>query len=69
LSLSGGEGRPTVEFSWFGGDDRDDASGRGWARLEGDGSLVSRIFKHCGDDSSFTARRFEATAPRSPRVH
>lgn len=63
----GAEGRPTVEFSWFGGDDRDDASGRGWARLEADGSLVGRIFKHCGDDSSFTARRFDSSsAPSSP---
>ncbi len=59
------EGRPTVEFSWFGGDDRDDASGRGWARLQADGSLVGRIFKHRGDDSSFTARRFDST--RSPQ--
>ncbi len=62
------DGRPAVEFSWFGGDDRDDASGRGWARLEADGSLVGRIFKHCGDDSSFTARRFDSSpAPRAPR--
>jgi hypothetical protein len=62
------EGRPSVEFSWVGGDDRDDACGRGWARLESDGSLVGRIFKHCGDDSSFTARRFDSSpAPRSPR--
>jgi len=61
------EGRPRVEFSWFGGDDRDDASGRGWAHLEADGSLVGRIFKHRGDDSSFTARRFDsAQAPRAP---
>lgn len=60
------EGRPAVEFSWFGGDDRDDASGRGWARLEADGSLVGRIFKHCGDDSSFKARRFDSSpAPSS----
>jgi hypothetical protein len=65
---SDAEGQPMVEFSWFGGDDRDDASGRGWARLQVDGSLVGRIFKHCGDDSSFTARRFDSTpAPRSPR--
>lgn len=67
------EGRPTVEFSWFGGDDRDDASGRGWARLEADGALVGRIFKHCGDDSSFTARRFDSSpvpsSPRRSRVH
>jgi hypothetical protein len=50
-----------VEFSWSGVDDRDDACGRGWARVEADGSLVGRIFIHCGDDSSFTARRLVAT--------
>lgn len=53
------EGRPSVEFSWSGSDDRDDACGRGRARLESDGTLVGRIFIHCGDDSSFTATRFK----------
>lgn len=56
------EGRPLVEFSWFGGDDRDDASGRGWARLEIDGTIEGRIFIHDGDDSAFRAVRF---LPRS----
>ena len=61
------EGRPSVEFSWSGVDDRDDACGRGVARLEADGSLVGRIFIHCGDDSAFTARRFEEPLKPSSR--
>lgn len=49
------DGRPAVEFSWVGTDDSDDASGRGWALLEPDGSLVGHIYFHRGDDSSFRA--------------
>jgi hypothetical protein len=40
-------------------DDRDEACGRGVAHLEPDGSLVGRIFIHCGGDSSFTDTRFK----------
>ncbi len=50
-------GLPLVEFSWQGNDDADDASGRGWGVIEGDGKLRGRIFIHYGDDSSFTAKR------------
>lgn len=38
------DGRPAVEFSWVGRDDGDDASGRGWAVVETDGSLVGHIY-------------------------
>lgn len=54
------DGRPAVEFSWVGTDDHDDASGRGWARVEVDGSLVGHIYFHRGDDSSFRASRWVA---------
>lgn len=47
------DGHPAVEFSWVGVDDNDDASGRGWARLETDDSLVGHIYLHRGDDSGF----------------
>jgi len=50
------EGKPLVEFSWDGHDERDTASGRGWAILDGD-TLKGRIFLHLGDDSGFTAVR------------
>ena len=46
-----------VEFSWEGQDDRDPASGRGWAVVSEDGSLNGRIFLHLGDDSAFRAVR------------
>jgi hypothetical protein len=49
------DGRPCIEFTWEGDDDGDPASGRGWAALEGDGSLRGHIYFHLGDDSSFRA--------------
>ena len=49
------DGRPGIEFSWEGGNDRDRACGRGWATLTPDGSLEGRIFLHMGDDSWFRA--------------
>lgn len=50
------DGKPLVEFTWLGRDELDDASGRGWAVLEGD-AITGRIFFHGGDDSAFTAKR------------
>lgn len=35
----------------------DEASGRGWAQIDGDGKLHGHIFFHNGDDSSFVARK------------
>ena len=51
------DGRPSVEFSWDGFDENDPISGRGWARLQEDGTLAGRIFIHNGDESGFSARR------------
>jgi len=50
-------GRPLVEFSWQGNDERDEASGRGWGVIEDDGKLHGHIFIHCSEDSSFVAER------------
>ncbi len=61
------DGRPSVEFSWMGADDRDAACGRGWARLQEDGSLAGKIFIHDGDDSSFTATRLNEPQRRAQR--
>jgi len=44
-----------VEFTWEGYDEGDRVSGRGWARVETDGSLSGHIFFHAGDDSGYTA--------------
>lgn len=51
------EGKPFVEFSWEGNDECAPACGRGWARLEEDGTLSGHIFFHQGDDSGFRAVR------------
>ena len=50
-------GLPLVEFSWQGHDDSDEACGRGWGTIEGEGKLRGRIFIHQADDSTFTANR------------
>ncbi len=55
------DGRPLVEFSWNGRDERDPASGRGWAMIEDDGTLSGHIFFHQGDDSGFKAVRAEVS--------
>ena len=51
------EGRPHVDFTWEGFDEGDQVSGRGWARLEPDGSLRGHLYFHRGDDSAFRAVR------------
>ena len=51
------KGKPFVEFSWQGRDERDDANGRGWAIINGQNELEGHIFIHCGEDSSFKAYR------------
>lgn len=43
-----------VEFSWFGNGEMEEASGRGWARIE-HGELIGRILFHRGDESEFRA--------------
>lgn len=58
-------GKPGVEFSWEGNDERDAASGRGWAVLEPDGILKGRIYIHLGDHSAFTATRMPSGPPKS----
>ncbi len=63
-------GRPRVAFTWIGNDECDEASGRGWAQLQSDGSLRGRIYIYDSDDSAFKAVPFAPTsasaAPTSP---
>ena len=61
------EGRPYVEFSWEGSDEYDPVHGRGWAKLEEDGTLSGRIFFHQGDDSLFAAKRCPAAKAEKAR--
>ena len=53
------DGAPIAEFSWEGADDGQPTSGRGWARLDGQG-LVGRLFIHQGDEAEFVAKRLPA---------
>jgi hypothetical protein len=54
------DGKPSVEFSWEGGDGADGTplTGRGWAILQ-ENELQGMIFIHLGDDSDFVAERAE----------
>lgn len=63
------DGRDSVEFTWQGSDEGDEASGRGWAMLTDDGSLQGHLYFHLGDNSGFRAVRFEHESEigRSPR--
>jgi len=60
------DGMPFVEFSWSGYDDSDQASGRGWGRIEPGGTLKGKLFIHQGDESAFTASREGGRPGRSP---
>ena len=51
------DGRPGVEFSWEGNNDRDPGCGRGWAKLHPEAGIEGRLFIHQGDDSWFKANR------------
>jgi len=51
------DGKPAAEWSWEGNDEMDQASGRGWAILQKDGSLKGKIFLHSGDSSAFSAMK------------
>jgi hypothetical protein len=64
------DGKPLVEFSWQGKDERDDASGRGWAVIDETGALSGRLYFHQGDDSAFLATRTDGgrAAARRPRA-
>ena len=62
------DGNPLVEFSWQGKDERDDASGRGWAVIDETGTLAGRIYFHQGDDSAFTATRTDGGRPTARRA-
>jgi hypothetical protein len=43
-----------VEFTWSGGDENDEVSGRGFAEIA-QGELFGHFYIHLGDDSAFRA--------------
>jgi len=44
------DGKPAVEWSWEGNDEMTPTSGRGWAVLQDDGTLVGRSFFFQGEE-------------------
>jgi hypothetical protein len=46
----------TIEFTWSGNDEMDEAGGDGWAELREDGTLEGQICFHGGDEADFIAR-------------
>jgi len=48
--------KPAAEFSWDGHDGEVQASGRGWAVIDGD-KMEGRVFIHLDLDSAFRAVR------------
>lgn len=47
----------SVEFTWSGNDEMDEASGDGWAELQEDDTLEGQICFNGGDEANFIARR------------
>lgn len=50
------DGKPCIEFSWNGFDERDPSRGRGWAICDGD-KIEGKIYIHRGEWSSFKATK------------
>ena len=48
----------SVDFTWQGHNEMDEASGAGSAELQDDGTLTGEIKFHLGDESTFKARRW-----------
>lgn len=51
------QSRPGAAFTFEGNDEMDPTTGRGWAAVQADGTLVGRLHFHRGDDSGFAAKR------------
>lgn len=48
-----------VDFTWEGFDEGDHVSGRGWAAAGDDGALAGHRYFHMGDESGFSAVRWD----------
>ncbi len=55
-SIAGTFDAKTIDFTWDGSNEMDEANGDGRADLQDDGALVGEIKFHNGDESTFTAR-------------
>ena len=59
--LDCGYGDGTVDFTWDGFDEMEQASGDGWAELHDAGAIKGEIAFHRGDTSSFRAVRLSSS--------
>ncbi|MGF4382265.1 hypothetical protein ACQF50_26845 [Klebsiella pneumoniae] len=59
--IFGGADTGSVEFSWQGNDEMDEAAGQGRAQLRPDGALKGAISFHSGDEANFIARRWTSS--------
>jgi hypothetical protein len=50
-------GKQRLDFSWEGSNEMDEAAGRGWVRMEDDGTLYGKITFHMGERSWFRAKK------------
>jgi PHD/YefM family antitoxin component YafN of YafNO toxin-antitoxin module len=57
-SLDCGYSPRSIDFTWVGNDEMDDASGDGWAELQDDGTVMGEIAFFQGDESEFKAQRW-----------
>lgn len=57
-------GQPGVEFSWEGSDKGDTVSGRGWAAMVDEQTILGRIHFHGGKESGFPAKRYDRFAEK-----
>jgi hypothetical protein len=46
--------KASIQFTWEGADEMDEASGDGWAELQDNGSLKGEISFHHGEESDFS---------------
>lgn len=59
--IFGGADADSVEFSWQGNDEMDEALGDGWVELQPDDALNGAICFHGGDEAKFIARKWTSS--------
>ena len=59
--LDCGYAKASIDFTWAGSDEMDEACGDGWAELQHDGSIAGEIRFHHGDESSFIAQPWDSS--------
>src|SRR5215831_14774034 len=55
-AIHGATDSDTIEFTWSGNDEMDEAGGSGWAELREDGTLQGQVCFDQGEEADFIAR-------------